>query len=133
MNIVQNRILRFLLFSLGIFSLILGFIGLLLPVIPTTPFVLLAAWCFLRTSPKAHEWIYRQPFIGESLKDWDEYRAIKRGTKIVAITMMCFSAATIWFTVPIRWVQVALNLILLAVSIFIGTRPDRPQKAADSR
>lgn len=122
MSVVQNRALRFILFSVGVISLSLGFIGAFLPVLPTTPFVLLAAWCFVKSSPKAHQWIYRQPMIGDALKNWEQNRAIARKSKITAISLIAISAIVIGFKVDIVWIKTVVLLILATVSIFIATR-----------
>jgi uncharacterized membrane protein YbaN (DUF454 family) len=122
MPVVQNRVLRFILFSVGALSLILGFIGAFLPVLPTTPFVLLAAWCFVKSSPKAHQWIYRQRLIGPALKNWEENRAISRRSKVTAIFMIAISAIVIGFKVQILWLKILVLLILTTVSVFIITR-----------
>jgi len=128
MSVVQNRALRFILFSVGALSLILGFIGAFLPVLPTTPFVLLSAWCFVKSSPKAHQWIYRQPMIGTALKNWEENHAISRRSKILALSLIAVSAVVIGLKVQIIWVKIPVLLILTAVSIFIVTRNENTNK-----
>lgn len=122
MSVVQNRALRFILFSVGAIALTLGFIGAFLPVLPTTPFVLLAAWCFVKSSPKAHQWIYRQPLIGDALKNWEQNRAISRRSKVIAISMIVVSAIIIGLKVEVPWVKILVLSILTTVSIFIATR-----------
>ena len=122
MSVVQNRALKLILFTVGVISLALGFIGAFLPLLPTTPFVLLAAWCFVKSSPKAHQWIYRQPLIGTALKNWEENRAISRRAKIAAISLIALSAITIGFKVEVMWLKITVLLILTTVSIFIITR-----------
>ncbi|WP_210415692.1 YbaN family protein [Bdellovibrio sp. ZAP7] len=121
-GIVKNPVLRNVLLVLGSVSLILGIIGAFLPVLPTTPFVLLSAWCFLRSSDKAHAWLYRQPLFGKALTDWDRNKAISRRTKVVAITMILCSLCFMWWTVPNTYLVVSLTVVLLAVSVFIATR-----------
>ncbi|QLY27310.1 YbaN family protein [Bdellovibrio sp. KM01] len=114
--------LRSALVVLGSVSLILGIIGAFLPVLPTTPFVLLSAWCFLRSSEKAHAWLYRQPLFGKALTDWDRNKAISRKNKVIAITMILFSLCFMWWSVPNTYLVASLTVVLLAVSIFIATR-----------
>lgn len=122
MSVVQNRVLRTILFSAGAIALALGIIGAFLPILPTTPFVLLAAWCFLKSSPRAHQWLYRQPLIGEALRNWEQHRAISRRAKISAISIIAISAIVIGFKVQIMWVKAVVLSILTAVSAFIVTR-----------
>lgn len=113
-----------ILFTIGIISLALGIIGIFLPVLPTTPFVILAAWCFLRSSPQAHQWLYRQPVIGDVLRNWEDSRSISRKTKITAIAMIALSLVVIWLRVEVLGVQIAVTALLIGVSAFICTRPE---------
>jgi len=125
MAVVRNGFIRQLLFGLGVISVALGVVGIFLPLLPTTPFLILSAWCFLKSSPKAHQWLYRQPKIGEALRDWDERGAIARSTKALAISMILISLAFMWWKIPKIWVKSVATLVMLSVSIFILTRPDK--------
>lgn len=100
----------------------LGVAGAFLPVLPTTPFLLLAAWCFLQSSPKAHQWLYAQPGLGKALRDWDRNKAISRSTKVVAIAMILISLIVMWVKVQVLWLKILVSAILLTVSVFIITR-----------
>lgn len=125
MAIVENRFLRTLIFSLGLLSLLLGVVGAFLPLLPTTPFVLLAAWCFVRSSSKAHDWLYRQPVLGPALRNWQEKKSISRPTKILASSMIFLSSILIWQKVNICWVKISVLTLLLCVVIFIVTRREK--------
>lgn len=103
-------------------SLALGIIGAFLPVLPTTPFLLLSAWCFLKSSPKAHQWLYRQPVLGKSLRDWERNKSIAKSTKVIAISMITLSLVFIWLKPLMLWVQIAVTILLVTVSTFIVTR-----------
>lgn len=122
MAIVRNHFLKILLFSLGLVALILGVIGIFLPLLPTTPFVLLAAWCFMKSSTRAHQWLYRQPLISKSLRDWERNQSISRRTKILAVAMIAGSAIVIWFKVDPAWIKISVYLLFFAVVTFIITR-----------
>lgn len=128
MAVVKNRALRYLLYTAGCVALALGFIGAFLPVLPTTPFVLLAAWCFVKSSPKAHQWIYKQPVIGSALRNWEENRAISRKSKIIALSMIAVSAVIMILKVHILWLKITVLLILATVSTFIATRNENIKK-----
>ncbi len=122
MAVVKNRAIRSCIFVLGILSVVLGAIGVFLPVLPTTPFILLAAWCFLRSSGRAHNWMYRQPLFGKALKDWENARSIARSTKVLAIFMIVLSVLFIWIRVSNPWIRYLVTILLLFVSVFISKR-----------
>ncbi|MGE3975701.1 MAG: YbaN family protein [Bdellovibrionales bacterium] len=119
MGIVKNKALRSLLFALGIFSTVAGIVGVFVPLLPTTPFLLLAAWCFLKSSPKAHQWMYQHPVLGPPLRQWENHHAIARPAKFFAIIMIFSSLIIIWIKVDQWWVTVPLTLLLVGVSVFI--------------
>ncbi|MES2803596.1 MAG: YbaN family protein [Bdellovibrionota bacterium] len=121
-GISKNPIVRTALFILGVSSVVLGFIGLFVPVLPTTPFVLLAAWCFFKSSSKAHQWLYKQPLLGTALKDWEQNKSIAKSTKVIAVSMILFSLFFLWEKVEVLWVAILVSVILVGVSLFIATR-----------
>lgn len=127
MSVVKNQALRFFLFSLGVISVVTGFIGIFLPLLPTTPFVLLAAWCFMKSSNKAHQWIYRQPLLGPALIKWEKEKAISRRTKILAISMIVISIVAISIKVDQPYIKIPVFALLLGVSGFIATRNEGPK------
>jgi len=79
---------------IGTLALVLGAIGLFLPVLPTTPFVILAAACYLRSSKRMHAWILRSELFGETIENFQAGRGLKRDTKIRALVLM-------WATISI--------------------------------
>jgi uncharacterized membrane protein YbaN (DUF454 family) len=119
MFVVKNRVLRFFIFLIGFCSIVTGLIGIFVPLLPTTPFVLLGAWCFLKSSPCAHSWIYRQPVLGRALKNWEIRRAISRPTKRIALTMISLSGLLMWFKIDVLWVCWLASIFLVGVSVFI--------------
>ena len=125
MAVVKNRAVRSFIFAVGILSVVLGSIGAFLPILPTTPFILLAAWCFLKSSERAHVWIHRQPLFGKALKDWEKNQSIARPTKVLAISMIALSATFIWLKVSNLWIKYFVTILLLFVSVFILTRNEK--------
>lgn len=123
---VRNRTLKWFLLILGWIAVGLGFAGAFLPVLPTTPFLILAAWCFLKSSPKAHEWLYRQPVVGKQLRLWDERGAISPRAKFFSVSTIFASLALIWLQnvseVPVA-LKIGLSVVMLGVCAFIVTRP----------
>ncbi|MEZ6143629.1 MAG: YbaN family protein [Zavarzinella sp.] len=77
---------RLILILFGCLFVGCAYIGVLLPGVPTTPFLLLASFCFVRSSPKLHRWLLRSPVFGKLLRDWHSHRGIRKPVKIVAIT-----------------------------------------------
>ena len=122
-SIHKDRMVQHFLFGLGSLSLALGIIGIFLPLLPTTPFLILTAWCFLKSSPKAHAWMYRQAYMGQVLRDWEARGAIRPRAKFTAIAMLAGSTLIMWWIVQIFWLKVAVSCLLAAVSVFILTRP----------
>lgn len=122
MSVVRSRLIKVCLFIVGILSLVLGVIGVFLPMLPTTPFVLLSAWCFLRSSKFAHSWMYRQPFFGDVLRDWEENQSISVATKLFAVAAIFLSILLIWIKVEREAIQYPITAMLLLIAIFIVTR-----------
>lgn len=100
---------------LGMLCLLLGAVGLVLPLLPTTPFVLLAAGCFARSSPRMHQWLLNNALFGPVLQDWERNRCVSRRVKRVALTMMLVVGGTsVLLFVPRGWLML-LAFILIGV------------------
>jgi uncharacterized protein len=110
-------------FFLGLFFVLLAFIGVFLPLLPTTPFALLAAYFFARSSPKAHAWLLKAPWLGDVILQWQKHRAIRPRAKISATVMIVslFSYTLLFVQVPIP-VKIVVSAIGIAVLSFIWTR-----------
>ncbi|MEM6309691.1 MAG: YbaN family protein [Pseudomonadota bacterium] len=108
----------------GLASLGLGVIGIFLPLLPTTPLVLLAAFCFAKGSPRLHSWLVEHPRFGPAIKDWQARGAVsKKGKRLALIAM----AATFGLALALglAWYLILIQALCLgAVAIFIVTRPD---------
>lgn len=101
--------------TLGIFFLLLGSIGVVLPLLPTTPFVLLAAACFAKSSPRMHGWLLQSELFGPSLRDWERNKCMRRKVKQLALFMMVMiGGASILLFVPAGWPRLA-GLALLSL------------------
>jgi uncharacterized protein len=93
----RNRIVRGLLWIAGSVSLLLGVIGIVLPGLPTTPFILLTAACYARASPRLHQWLLNHRWLGPPLRDWERDRSLTRRTKTVAVlSMVSMVSLSIW-------------------------------------
>ena len=73
---------------LGITSLALGIVGVVLPLLPTTPFVLLSAYCFARSSPRLHDWLIGHRIFGPLIHNWERHKAISPRAKVMAVLSM---------------------------------------------
>jgi len=93
--------MRSLFIILGLLSLALGIIGIFLPLLPTTPFVLLAAFLFARSSKKMHHWLLSNKHFGPTLTQWEENRSISKQVKIRAIVIIVLTfSVSITFFIP---------------------------------
>lgn len=114
---------RILLLTLGWLAIILGALGIVLPLLPTTPFVLLAAWCFARSSPRFHHWLlWRSPF-GRYLRHWQRHRAMPPGAKGRAIALMLVTFGVSLWIVKILWVRVFLGVMLCILLLMMWRIP----------
>jgi uncharacterized membrane protein YbaN (DUF454 family) len=106
---------------LGFLFLALGSIGVVLPLLPTTPFVLLAAGCFAKSSPRMHSWLHESTLFGPILKDWDDNRCLSVQVKVLALSMILLAGgASILFFVPKGWPQiVGAGLIALGAAVVL--------------
>lgn len=103
-----------LIFNLiGGLSLCLGFIGIFLPVLPTTPFVLLASACFMRGSPRFHLWLHQHPTFGPIIDNWHQHRAVTKKVKLRGSIAMLLSFSFSIYIVPHNWLKIMLIVMLV--------------------
>lgn len=121
--IQEMRRMRIILIILGWLSVALGVIGIFLPLLPTTPFILLAAWLFARASPRFERWLYEHRIFGPPLHAWRDNRAIPRRAKVLAIVMMGVSFVSLLLILhPPIWIALVVGAILSACALFVATR-----------
>jgi len=117
---------RFAWLTIGVFSLALGGVGILLPLLPTTPFVLVAAVAFAKSSNRLHQWLLDHNVFGPLIDNWRRNGSISRSTKIVSVlSMIAIFIVSLLLSVPTH-VIVIQAVILGACAVFILTRPLPP-------
>lgn len=111
-------------------AVVLGTAGLVVPLVPTTPLLLVAAWAFARSSPRLHDWLVTHPRFGPAIHDWQRHRAISRRAKALAMLAIAATVATS-LALGVGALVLTVQLAVLAcVSTFILTRPDAPPRRA---
>ncbi|MEB2869112.1 YbaN family protein [Pseudomonas rhizosphaerae] len=125
MHQAKSAWLRYLLLGVGCASVCLGVIGVFLPIMPTTPFLLLAAACFARSSPRFHAWLLGHPQLGPLLKSYLNGEGIPLKAKVLSIGSMWVSIAVSCWFVPWPWVRVLLVAVALAVTVYIARQKTR--------
>ncbi|QDF66745.1 DUF454 domain-containing protein [Shewanella sp. SNU WT4] len=114
---------RGLLLFIGLLSLVLGFAGVFLPVLPTVPFILLSAYCFARSNQRLHDWLHRHPWFADGLQNWEQHKAMRPNLKRKAIMMSALSFMISIYFVPLLWVKVLLICCFCSLMLFIWRIP----------
>ncbi len=111
----RSRTVRWLLWLAGSVALALGLIGVVLPGLPTTPFVLLAAACYAKASPRLHGWLLQHRFLDPMVRDWEAHRSLTRRSKTVAqVSMVVMVGLSAW---GLRERPVVLAIVLIAALV----------------
>lgn len=128
MHSKMKALRRPLLLGTGWLCVGLGFVGIILPLLPTTPFLLVALWAFSRSSPELAQRIRTNRYAGKYVRDWEDEGVIPPSAKVFAIVMM--SAALAYMHVGSRaplWAVILAGVVITAVAAYILTRPSRPR------
>jgi len=119
---MKNVILSKILIGSGTFFLIIGIIGIFIPILPTTPFLLLAAACYAKGSKKFYNWLINNKWFGEYIKNYRERRGIPLSVKIISITILWITIAfSTFYIVSNLLIQIILIIIAVGVTIHILT------------
>jgi len=117
--------------ALALLSLAIGAVGVLLPGLPTVPFILLAGWSSGRGWPELERRILAHERYGPALRNWREYGTVPRRAKVLASLMLSLSVAAFWLSGLPATPKLLLTLLLLAVGGWLWSRPECPAGASD--
>ena len=114
---------RWCLMALGWLAFATGIVGIVLPLLPTTPFMLLAAALFARSSPRFHRWLLAHPWFGPPIHDWQLYRGIRRHARRRAILFILLSFSVVVVALPLPWVWLLLVVIMVILLTWLMRLP----------
>src|SRR3954469_13058110 len=122
---------RWLLQGLAVVSLVMAVVGIVLPVMPTVPFLVVAAWAASRSSPRLHAWLLAHKRFGPYLRDWSEAGVVPRRAKWFSTAMMGGSAASMPVFIPAEWAAIMAVPAagMLVVLVWLWRRPERRSEA----
>lgn len=122
----NNKGMRLLFIGLGSVFFMAGLIGVVLPVLPTTPFMILAAACWAKGSQRFHNWLITHRTFGKMVVDWQQHRAIPRKAKYLAWTMMTLSCAMLFyrFSADLQWLAWLTTAICVVTALWMYRLPN---------
>ncbi|MBR4854513.1 MAG: YbaN family protein [Alistipes sp.] len=109
--------MKIVLTILGLLSLVLGVVGIFLPLLPTTPLLLLSAWCFIRSSTKLYDWLLNHPYLGKYIRNFREHRAIPLRVKVLSVAMVWLTIGYCIFVVVSEHLWAQLLMFVLAAAV----------------
>lgn len=119
-NETSSQLLKLILICIGTFFLGLGLIGIFIPILPATPFLLLAAACYARSSKRFYDWLMNNKWFGSYIKNYHDGKGIPLKVKVLTISLLWSSILfSILFIVYISWIQIILIIIACGVTIHI--------------
>jgi len=127
-NEAESPRARFFYKVLGFVFVGLGVLGVFLPLLPTTPLLLVALWAFSRSSRRFHHWLYTHPRFGPRLREWKEHGTVPVKVKVSAISAMLVSLALMVFVAHAKWYVIATSGALMLVgATYVLSRPSSPR------
>ncbi len=108
----------------GSISFALGVLGVFLPLLPSTCFILLSTWAFSKSSPKFHRWLYYQSPFSQSIQNWQQHRIVPRKTKVIATVSLIVSFAITAYVITNTTVLIALAAGMTGLLVYLLTRDD---------
>jgi|TARA_B110000238_G_scaffold188341_1_gene219273 uncharacterized membrane protein YbaN (DUF454 family) len=120
---MRNKAKLYFLICTGWLSIILGVIGIIMPLLPTTPFILLAAGCFAKSSPKFHQWLVGHAFFGPFISNYNSDSGIPKNVKIKAIIFIWITLSISILLIKISWLRLIIFLLGLIITTILWRTP----------
>ena len=121
---MPSNAMRYFLIVSGWLSVTLGVIGIVVPLLPTTPFILLAGGCFAKSSPRFHNWLLNHAFFGPIIKNYQGNQGIPRNVKIRAIIFIWITLSVSIILLSITWLRVAIFILGLVLTTMLWRAPE---------
>jgi uncharacterized membrane protein YbaN (DUF454 family) len=116
-------LMRALWASIGLLSVAIGLAGIVLPLVPTTPMMILAAACFAKSSPRLHDWLWHHPVFGPAIQDWRRHGSIPKKAKLFSVLAMALAfGLSLWLGVAPKVLGIQA-VVLSVMALWILTRP----------
>lgn len=113
---------------LGILSLVVGIVAIFLPVVPTTPFIILAAYLFSKSSDRLHDWMLNHKIMGPPIRSWREHGVVPIQAKLLATVLVAISISMAVFVVKAPpWGLASMGVFFAGLLTFLWTRPSKPR------
>ena len=116
---------RMILISLGWLCVSLGFIGIFVPGIPTTIFLIIALWAFTKSSKKLRNWLLNHKRFGPILNNWQQYKVVPRRAKILMVALMTLASILFYYSLQNLYLTIGLVIILVLVAIYVISLPSK--------
>tara|TARA_R110001599_G_scaffold346083_1_gene571007 strand:+ start:221 stop:595 length:375 start_codon:yes stop_codon:yes gene_type:complete len=118
------RLISIIWVALAAISFSLGLVGIFLPLMPTTIFMLIAVYCASKGSPRFEAWIRSRDYVGPLLITWEQERAIPRRAKLAAVSMIALSALIVVWSLDQGWLRWGVVAFLIMIALWLATRPE---------
>ena len=116
---------RTILISLGLLCVGLGFVGVFVPGIPTTIFLIIALWAFTKSSAKLRHWLLNHKRFGPILNNWQEHKVVPRRAKILMVVLMSLAVVLFYYSLQHLYLTIGLIIILVSVAIYVISLPSK--------
>ena len=117
--------MRIILLSLGLLCVGLAFIGIFIPGIPTTPFLIVALWAFAQSSKKFHAWLLNHKRFGKVLRNWESHKVVPIKAKILMVILQITAVAMIQYSLNNIFITIGLAVLLLCVASYVISLPSK--------